>query len=110
MIFSNTIMGSVFVGTRMQLTATFTPEDSDVATDPSNVAVRARKPDGSFLTFVYLTAPEVTRTGVGVYVFRYVLAVRGRWWFAFEGYGATSSINAVDEGSVLVRQRATVAA
>jgi hypothetical protein len=84
----------VKVGTTIELTGTFTSAGSATATDPATITAHIRLPTGVVQHKVYGIAPELTRTGTGVYILRYELALPGTYWIAFEGTGA---VDVVDE-------------
>jgi hypothetical protein len=103
------VIGIKFVGTKVLLTGTFTREGSAVAVDPDIVRARVRKPGGVLSLFVFGVDASVTRRSQGIYELRYVVDLPGRYWFGFEGT-AGLTVTAVEEVSLLVRRRQTVAA
>lgn len=101
-------VASPYVGTRVVLRAVFMPAGSSTATDPTAVAAKVRKPDGTKQSLVYGVDPEVTRVSIGVYELRIVVDVRGSWWIGFAGtLGATPV--AFDEVLVQVKSAASLA-
>ncbi len=58
------------------------------AVDPTRVTVRLREPDGTVMSFVYLSDPEVVRTALGSYHVKIPLTQAGRHVLRWEGTGA----------------------
>lgn len=61
-------LGTVDIGDRPVITATFTSVDN-VATDPTTVTFRHKVPSGIETSYVYGIAAEVSRTSTGVFTF-----------------------------------------
>lgn len=77
------VMNNYVVGNTVRLaTATAFKNSAGVITDPTTVAVKYRKPDGTVVTN---NAP--TKDGTGLYHVDVVIDQVGEWWYRFEGHG-----------------------
>ncbi len=75
------------VGDLRRFQVSFTDVD-DAPVDPTSVTVRLREPDGTLMSFVYGTDPEVVRTALGAYEIDLALTQAGRHVLRWEGTGA----------------------
>jgi hypothetical protein len=98
---------SVFVGTRIICSCTFTNGETDVVADPTTVKADVVSPSGTGdVTYEYLIDPEIVRTGPGVYQLLHVLDERGLWFVVWRGEGAGGPI-CVDQIAVAAREAAS---
>lgn len=65
----------VAIGASKSMQGTFTANDAP--SDPTDVYGSLTDPDGNVTTYEYGTDPEVTRSGVGVYVFTFNMPLEG---------------------------------
>lgn len=77
------------VGEPVVLTNTFTV--SNVATDPTTVALAVTTPAGVTTTYTYAAA-QITKTGTGVYTKTITASEVGTWVYVWTGTGAVSDI------------------
>jgi len=80
---------------RVKLSVTFT-NVSGVAVDPSTVAVKWRDPSGNTTTKTYGVDAVVTKTGTGVYEVIMDIDEQGKWYYRWEGTGATGAQGAAE--------------
>lgn len=73
------------VGDAILLKVTF--KVGGVETDPTTVTLKVKTPSAVSASYVYGTAPEVTREGAGVYVGAIPLTEGGNWVYRWEGTG-----------------------
>lgn len=99
---------TIFVGTRVVLRGVFTPAGSAVATDPTAVAAKIRKPDGTKFSKVSGVDSEIMKISTGVYELRWVPDAAGVWYFGFTGTIGTTPI-VVEEVAIRVRKAAATA-
>lgn len=86
-------------GDQIKVSANTFKNASDVATDPTTVTFKYKKPDGTMTTLVYLTDAAVVRTGAGAYYVLLTLNMKGTWYVRWEGTGA---VIAADEDNFRV--------
>lgn len=79
-------MNSYTLGSLVRLTATF--EVSDVATNPTAITFKLRKPDGTVVTYVYGTDAELVRGSTGVFYVDWTMAAEGVHAWRMAGTGA----------------------
>lgn len=73
---------------------------ADAATDPTNVSLKYRKPDGTVTTLVYLTDVALVKDSTGNYHADISATAAGVWTYKFLGTGA---VQAVEEGRFFVQ-------
>jgi uncharacterized protein YfaS (alpha-2-macroglobulin family) len=78
------------VGNVVRCTGAFTSA-AGAAVDPTTVTFRARKPDGTLITYVYGTNAELVRDSTGNYRVDVSADAAGRWAYRFEGTGSAPS-------------------
>ena len=78
------------IGDTRRLTATFT-DIAGVATDPSTVTFKIKRPDGTATTYVYGTDAQPVKASTGVYYVDYAITLAGRHAYRFEGTGAVAT-------------------
>lgn len=78
--------GPYDVGDKVRLSAAFTDEN-EVATDPTTVTVRYRKPDESTVVKVHVTDAEVVKDSTGNYHIDISVDAAGKWFYRWEGTG-----------------------
>ena len=76
----------MIVGDSIQPKATFTV--AKVATDPTTVTLRVRRPSGTETSYVYGDDDAIEQESDGVYSASVALDEAGRWAFRWEGTGA----------------------
>ncbi len=77
-------MNSYANGATVRLSCTFLVDE--VATDPTEVTLRVKDPDGTLVTYT-LAGGTVTRDAEGVYHKDVALSGPGRWRYRWEGTG-----------------------
>lgn len=82
-------MASIMIGTGVTTTQTFI-NSSGAETDPTTVTVVIREPDGTKLTFVYLTDVEVVRDSAGVFHLSFVPDQVGAYGIRWVGTGTVA--------------------
>ena len=91
-------MGVPNVGTAVEQTIEITATSGSLA-DPDTLTVILRAPDGDQTDYVYGVDVEITRTGVGVYVFHSpALDQVGKWWVGWVATG--TGVTVTDDASV----------
>lgn len=70
---------------RIELT-TADPDDLTTLVDPSGVVVTLEAPDGT------ISAPGVSRTGLGAYVFAFIADQVGMWTWVVEATGTYAGV------------------
>lgn len=87
-------MNDYRIGSQPKIEARFRNEDR-VLTDPTTVTFKVRAPsvvsDTGEVSYVYGTAPEVTKQGTGIYILTLTLNESGVWRYRAEGGGALVS-------------------
>jgi uncharacterized protein YfaS (alpha-2-macroglobulin family) len=73
---------------------------ADVLTDPSAVTARVKSPNGTIVTYVYLTDAALVKDSTGAYHVDVTTTENGEWHFRFEGTGVCT---AVEEAAFQVR-------
>lgn len=81
------------VGTTVRVEADFRVDGN--LTDPSEVRVRVRQPDGTE------QSNFATKVSQGRYSYRFVVNMPGYWHYRFEGFGGAAG---VEEGTFKVRK------
>lgn len=56
--------------------------------DPTTLVFKLLKPDGTMITYTYLTNPQLERESEGVYIVNYKVELAGLHSFRFESSGA----------------------
>jgi hypothetical protein len=77
-------------GDLVQLPASFV-NDSNVATDPTGVSVKVMKPDGTTVTYTYLTDVEVVKDSTGNYHLDLAISLAGVYKYKWFGTGAVTT-------------------
>lgn len=92
---------TVLSGTRVRLTATFTPLGTTVPADPSSVVFKTLAPTSGAeaTTYTYGVDAAVVRSSAGVFYLDVTCNARGTWWMQVKGSGP-SGIQAVAEVAV----------
>lgn len=90
------------VGTRFEVTGTFTPLDDVSAQDPDAVQLVLLKPDGSSATYEFGTDAEVSKVSPGIYSFRHVPDQVGTYWCVWRATSPLAGISAVEQVAVKV--------
>jgi hypothetical protein len=89
-------LGTVDIGDRPVITATFTSVDN-VATDPTTVTFKHKVPSGTETSYVYGIAAEVSRTATGVFTFTVpTITASGRHFVRSVGTGAIATAGESD--------------
>lgn len=70
----------------VELKGTFRNEITDALTDPTEVTLYVRQPDGTVSTYLYSLA-QVTRDSLGVFLKNVTLDASGTWYYRFKGTG-----------------------
>lgn len=89
---------SYHVGQEVQVLFDFT-NAAGAYVDPTVVTLELKTPDGTKTPYVYPTAPEITKTSTGRYVFKKVVTASGMYYYRPTGTGA---LIAADEGAFFV--------
>jgi hypothetical protein len=76
-------------GDALQLTGTWTIDD--VATDPTVITFKVKKPNGDVITYIYNTDEEVVKVSTGVYYIILNLNQEGVWHYRWEGTGSAQA-------------------
>lgn len=84
---------TVYVGTQVEATGTFTLVDGGTAVDPTTVTAALRSPIGAVTQYVYNTDPEVVKDSTGVYTLSATPTAEGVWKVAFKGTGTAVVVN-----------------
>lgn len=63
-------------------------DDSDALVDPSTLVFKLLKPDGSSVTYTYLTNLQLVRDSLGMFHVDYKTDQPGVWTYRFESTGA----------------------
>lgn len=80
-------MNSYDKGDLVRISAAFT-NVSSVATDPSTIVCRVRRPQGSITLYTYGTDAALVKSGTGNYYVDLTTDQSGVWYYRFEGTGA----------------------
>lgn len=70
---------------KMQLTV---KDDAGALIDPSTLIFKLMKPNGTIVTYVYSTHPQLVRKSLGIYYVNYKVDAAGAWTYRFESTGA----------------------
>lgn len=84
-------------GDTIRFSAAFTA--SGVATDPTDVILKVKQPDGTTVTYKYSLA-EITKSSTGNYYKDVVTTQTGQLWYHFAGTGVLVT---VEESYMIVR-------
>lgn len=82
-------VNSYQIGDKVTLRAAF--KVAGVGVDPTNVQFKVIKPDGTVITYVYPTNPEVVKESAGNYYLLYVVDRSGYWLYRIAGTGTNES-------------------
>jgi hypothetical protein len=86
------------IGDKVRISCAFT--SAGVATDPTAIVCKVKKPDGTITTATYALS-QVSKASTGNYYYDFTIDQVGSHWYRFAG---TGTVVAAAEGEFLVRK------